>query len=441
MTYANDMLERTVREWLLAEAEVPMRDHLEDVLSQTSVQRQRPAWSSPERWLPMDTALRPRLFRTPRPSQVLLVGALILALLAALLLYVGSRQHRLPPPFGPARNGIVLSSGNGDIVQIDPATLARRTVIGGPTFDFGPAFSRDGTRFLFLRGAPNDCGKPDCGLYLMAANADGSHVRQLTPNGMPQLDWADWSPDGAKIAFLTADPKGPGRVLAVVNADGSGLHVDTAGRPLYPAGWLPPDGAEIVIRSEHASAVDPPVGIYAVHLDGTGLRSLTTRPAHSSNDYQTVAVSQDGRLVAYRDDGDQGGFQEHILDLATGVDRILPGPKGQSGGTFSPDGTQIAYLRGVSGDPRLPPTAQADMIQLVVAPVDGSSTGRLLGKRAPWGSDGPTINNYSWTADGTAILANYDAEQIARLLPIDGSAYIDLDQGSLALPSMQRLAP
>ncbi len=144
-----------------------------------------------------------------------------------------------------------------------------------------------------------------------------------------------------------------------------------------------------------------------------------------------MRVSPDGTLIAYRDDGDPGGFQEHIFDLTTGIDRILPGPKGQSGGTFSPDGTKIAYLRGV--DP--------DLIQLVVAPVDGSSTGILLGKAAPWGPDGPTISNASWTADGTAILANYDSEQVARLVPIDGSKPIDIDHGSLALPVNQRLAP
>jgi Tol biopolymer transport system component len=358
-------------------------------------------------------------------SQVLLVGALILALVAALILYAGSQQHRLPPPFGPARNGIILSSGNGDIVQVDPATLARRTLVGGPTFDFGPDFARDGTKFLFLRGVPPGCGRSDCGLLLMSANADGSGVRQLTPEGMPQLDWADWSPDGSKIAFLTADPKGSGRVLAVVNADGTDLRIDIVGRPLYPGGWLPPNGDEIVFRSD-----DPPYGIFAVHLDGTGIRPLSTRPAHSDNDYQTLAVSQDGRLVAYRDDGDPGGFQEHILDLRTGKDLVLPGPKGQLGGGFSPDGTKIVFIRQFA-DSRL---------QLVVAPVDGSSMGVQIGPTGVWGPDGPTIG-YSWTADGTAILANYDSEKVARLVPIDGSKPIDIDHGNLALPTNQRLAP
>jgi dipeptidyl aminopeptidase/acylaminoacyl peptidase len=421
----NDAFERTVANWLHTDAEHRVPDHLDAVLRLTSAERQRPAWSSLERWLPVDTTFRPRFFQAQRLSQVVLIGAVILALVGALLFYAGSQQRRLPPPFGPARNGIILSSGNGDIVEVDPTTLARRTLISGPTFDFGPLFARDGTKFLFLRGAPPDCGTSDCGLYVMAAKADGSDVRQLTP-GMPMLDWADWSPDGSKIAFLTADPKGAGRVLAVIDADGSGLQVDTVGRPLYPAGWLPPNGDEIVIRSD-----DAPVGIFAVHLDGTGLRLLTTRPAHSRDDYQEVTVSQDGRLIAYRDDGDPGGFQEHILDLATGIDRILPGPKGQRGGTFSPDGTKIAYLRGVNGD----------LMQLVVAPVDGSSTGRLLGKAAAMGPDGPTISNASWTADGTAILANYSSEQVARLVPIDGAKPIDVDHGNLALPVNQRLAP
>ena len=74
-------------------------------------------------------------------------------------------------------------------------------------------------------------------------------------------------------------------------------------------------------------------------------------------------------------------------------------------------------------------------------PVDGSSTGIELSPTAPNGQDGPTINNYMWSPDGTAILANYDAEKVSRLLPIDGSAPTTLVQGELALPGYQRLAP
>ena len=429
MTYANESFERRVRDWLQAEADVRMPDHLEAVLLETSVERQRPAWSSLERWLPVDTTFRPRLFQTPRLSQALLVAALIVAVLAALLLYAGSQQHKLPPPFGPAKNGILLSSGDLNIVEVDPVTLARKILVSN---GFGPGFSPDGTKLSFLRGGPSDCGKADCGLLMMVSDIDGSNARQLTPEPVSSLDWAAWSPDGSKIAFLEADTvNGFGRVLAIANVDGSGVRVDPAHRHVYPAGWLPPNGAEIVVRQDHLGPSDPRVGIYAVRVDGSGRRPLSVAPAHSDNDYQQVAVSPDGHLLAYRDDGDPGGFQIHVLDLRTQKDWTLLGPKGQWGPAFSPDGTKVAYVQGVNGD----------LYQLAVAPVDGSSEGTLLGKAVPIGSDGPSINNYSWTPDGTAILANYELERVARLVPIDGSKPIDIDHGDVALPTMQRLAP
>ena len=78
---------------------------------------------------------------------------------------------------------------------------------------------------------------------------------------------------------------------------------------------------------------------------------------------------------------------------------------------------------------------------MTVAPVDGSDMGTELGPGAPVGPDGPTINNYSWSPDGTSVIANYDADKTARLLPIDGSHPIELAHGELALPAYQRLAP
>ena len=91
----------------------------------------------------------------------------------------------------------------------------------------------------------------------------------------------------------------------------------------------------------------------------------------------------------------------------------------------------IAYLRAESGQP----------LQLVVAPLDGSGTGIALGPRAPFGSDGPTINNYSWSPDGTAILANYDADKKAsRSCPSTGLPRASSPTVRLALPAYQRLA-
>jgi hypothetical protein len=425
----DDRFDRTLPAWLRDDAAHRVTDHLDEVLRVTAATRQRPAWSSLERWLPVDTTLRPRLFNLPPAGRLVLVAAVILALVGLLIFAVGSRQQRLPPPFGLARNGALVSSGDGDIYSIDPATGAKKVLVGGDQFDFGGTFARDGTKFMFLRGATG-CGASDCGLQLMVADADGTGVRQLTP-GLQALDWQDWSPDGAQIVINSADPSGVGHVMSVVDVASGTMRTLDVGRPVHEMSWLPPDGAEIVFRGEQSSPGDPLPGIFAVRPDGSGLRPLTTRPAHSADDYQGVGVSPDGTLIAYRDDGDPGGFQQHILDVRTGIDRVLPGPKGQMGAAFSPDGRLIVLLRGLRGD----------RYRLVVMPVDGSSTGIELGPSAPLGQDGPTINNYLWSPDGRAILANYDAEKVSRLLPIDGSTPTTLVHGEMALPGYQRLAP
>jgi Tol biopolymer transport system component len=416
----NDRFDRSLSAWLLDDAAFRVPDHLDEVLSVTRDTRQRPAWSSLERWLPVDTTFRTRLVAVPSGGRLLAVAALILILVAVAVFAIGS-QRRLPEPFGLARNGILISSGDGDIYAVDPVTTSRTAVISGPEFDFGATFSRDGTKFNFLRGSPTDCGKPDCGLILMVADADGSDVRALTP-GLPALDWQDWSPDGTRIVIDSVAPSGVGHVMSVVNVDGSGMRTLDVGQPVHELSWLPPNGDEIVYRGERVGSP----GIFAVRPDGTGIRPLT-RPTTSNNDYQDVAVSPDGALVTYRDDGYPGGFRLHILELKSGKDRILPGLGDQLGAVFSPDGRLVAYLR----------VAADGTFRLVVAPTDGSSTGIELGPPAPNGS----INNYSWSPDGMAILANYDAEKVSRLLPIDGSAPTDLIHADLALPAYQRVAP
>jgi len=120
---SRDRLEERLPKLLdeLAAARTP--DYFDSMLRQTARTRQRPAWSSLERWLPMDIAARPaRLGLTSwRPVVIaLVVLAVLLAVSAAL--FVGSRP-RVPAPFGPARNGLVLfSSTGGDIVSVDPAS-------------------------------------------------------------------------------------------------------------------------------------------------------------------------------------------------------------------------------------------------------------------------------------------------------------------------------
>jgi hypothetical protein len=97
----------------LAPASVP--DYFDDMLRQTGRTRQRPAWASLERWLPMDVVARPTILQAPalRPLLVLLLIGLLIA--ASVVFYAGSQQTRMPAPFGPARNGSMFFSADGVI--------------------------------------------------------------------------------------------------------------------------------------------------------------------------------------------------------------------------------------------------------------------------------------------------------------------------------------
>ena len=145
----SDVFDRQISDWLHADAEHRVPEHLDAVLRRTRTERQRPAWSSLERWLPVQSTLR--FTPVPRIAWLLVVLGLVLALAAAAL-WIGTRQ-RLPNPFGPARNGAIVMSHDGDVYALDPLTHAERLIVGGESFDFGPTFSRDGTKLLFLRGS------------------------------------------------------------------------------------------------------------------------------------------------------------------------------------------------------------------------------------------------------------------------------------------------
>jgi Tol biopolymer transport system component len=428
----NDEFERQLAGWLTEDSRGRVPDHLDEVLLRTAATRQRAWWSSLRRWLPMDIpAPRVPPIRTGslRAFAVLTVVALVIA---ALLLVVVGSQRRLPPPFGLARNGALVASANGDIFSIDPATGRSTPLISDPASDFGPGFSRDGTKIMFLRQA--DPVVASAGLELVVANADGTGARVITP-GVDGLDWADWSPDGSRIAYLSHPPGMDGHRINVVNVDGSAppRPLDV-GQPANQISWLPPDGKEILFRGEHLIDSDPPAAIFVIGPDGTGLRQVSTRPATDQNDYQDVAVSPDGNRLAYRDVSLEQRFRIHTLDLRTGADRALPelaGETGQGGPMFSPDGRSIVYLS----------WAADTSTQLTVGRADGTGPRVPIGPRAPFGPDGPTINNYGFVPDGTAVYANYDAEKVARLLPVDGSPGTVLASGDLAFLAYQRLAP
>ena len=206
---AFDRVERHLPELFDEIAGAGIPDYFDDMLQTTTQARQRPAWSSLERWIPMGVIARPLPFR-PIPWRLIAVAALLVILAAAALVYVGSRRV-IPPPFGLARNGaLLIGTAGGDVVTVDPATGREVPVVSGPAFDSGPFYSHDGQRFVFNRGT----SATDTATALYLANEDGSDVRELFPAGI-DIGWFEWSPtDDRAVITPTVDGKG---TLAIVN--------------------------------------------------------------------------------------------------------------------------------------------------------------------------------------------------------------------------------
>ena len=230
---SNDRIERAMSAWLREDAAFRVPDHLDEVLQVTRETRQRPVWSSLERWLPMDTTFRPRLFTVPRAGRLVMVAALILLVLAIAIIAVGTYQRPLPEPFGLARNGFVVTSNDGELYLIDPKSNERRLLPLGDAFDFSPIFSRDGTKMVFLR-SDGPLTEPAI-LTLYVANADGSAAHPVTAP-TESIDWYDWSPDGDRIAYVASQ-----QLWVVDVASGEPVRIVGAGPAHFPT-WLPPDG-------------------------------------------------------------------------------------------------------------------------------------------------------------------------------------------------------
>ena len=240
-----DRVEPRLTELLTDLAAPSMPDYTDDVLARTAGLRQRPRWTLPERWLPMGVLAQRSVYIPHIPWRAVIVAALLLVALAATLAWFGS-QRRAAPPFGLARNGLIMYAVDGDLVTWNPDTQTTTTILSGPTDDITGIFSRDGTKLAFLRRErPPNPPEPEL-LSIQVANADGSNPVDLTGPVLAPDQW-DWSPAGDLIAVQSLIDGH--RTLQVVPTDGSDRpRVLDTGMEVTFVSFLPPNGDEIVFR-------------------------------------------------------------------------------------------------------------------------------------------------------------------------------------------------
>jgi Tol biopolymer transport system component len=322
-----------------------MPTYRDDLLQQVRRTSQRPAWSFLERWLPMaDIASRPAF--VPRlPSRALGMALLVLALLIALAVaLVGTRQAKLPAPFGLAANGELVYSSNGDIYAIDPLNGAVRSIVTGADGDTDPRFSPDGTRIAFIRA---DVSAASPGNDIVVVGADGSNPLVITPtpiaDGPTHIDWAPDSgsilvglPDTSAVWVFDATKTAEPRVVAT--------DADPYFRPFQP-----PDGSAILVRRSKALEY----ALVRVDLE-TGRETVLAEG--QDQDLGAARWSPDGSKVVYNSASqDIPGSQRLFVANAdgSGTEQLVtePGVWFDIDPTWSPDGTRIAFVRYESVSP------------------------------------------------------------------------------------------
>ena len=181
----NESIDRVVADWLDEGPERGPRDGLERALAATRRVGQRPGWTIPERWLPMQLTMT----RTPsqRPIVALAMLALLMVALVATTLYVGSQRRVPTSPFG---NGAVVYAQDGNLFIADQLDGPSRVLVRGG-MDSDPVFSDQGDQIAFLRGGTDS-------VRIMSVRPNGSDLRELADlSGRARL--LGWSPDGSSL--------------------------------------------------------------------------------------------------------------------------------------------------------------------------------------------------------------------------------------------------
>jgi dipeptidyl aminopeptidase/acylaminoacyl peptidase len=386
----SDRFERRLPE-ILEEISLPRKpDYFDDLVGLSARTRQRPAWSIPERWLPVADIARQPSFARQVPWRPIAVLTLILLLIVASLAWIAGSQHRLPAPFGPARTGLVVYAKDGDIFTADLVRGTATAIVKGPETDVDPQWSRDGTHVAFERQAGAVAGSGD----VYVASADGSKPVRVTNGPLSGITRYDFSPDGTQL-LIAADQNGtPGLFIAA--SDGTGIrHLEGLGR-VTDAAWRPPDGSEILFMDAGTDDQSTDSGIYAVNAVNGQVRTIL---GANANFRGHPAWSPDGSAISF---GEWPGItgldvQTHIVKADGTGDRALPIPAGavwQGPNTWSNDGTRLLAIRGYTSD-----EGQA---RPVVVPVDGSGPGLEI--PFPGGIDTGSVSDWQWAPDDSSVL-------------------------------------
>jgi Tol biopolymer transport system component len=356
------------------------------------------------------TSARPA-FARPVPWRAIGVAIVLIALLvAALALVAGSRQTKVPPPFGPARNGLIVYPTGGDIYALDPLTGLKMALVIGRASDLDALFSPDGTKFAFSRLSEN---QTPVTLRILVANADGSHPTSITtePLAADGLRF-EWAPDSRSLYVQTGlFGTGPLEIRQLDVTTNAQPRVLATNAELLPSAARPPDGRELLIRRTQGywhqlTVLDVATGDDRVIAEG------------SQDAIRSARWSTSGQQVAYAMTlpEDRASVRLFLVN-ADGTDphqvTFAEGTWAHENPSWSPDDRFIAFTQ-------YEQTASTDPVTWDIRPIGildvASGTTRSVGPLArevraanPSGHDATAPADerlaFEWSPDGKWLLA------------------------------------
>jgi hypothetical protein len=342
-----DDLERRLTARLDERAAPRAPDGLDEAISKDIAgTAQRPAWATLERWIPMET--RAQLGAVPRAVVVLALLALLTLVMATAITIGASTSAKLPPPFGPAGNGLIAFQSAGDVFVVRPDGTDLRQITDDPEWQGDPRWSRDGTRLAIWSGANEDEGPLD----LLVTDAEGREPVVIAQSPAGGVNGWTWSEDGSEIMFSAIDPdliregclnsvegNACGSRLYVAATDGSGSR--QVGDPDLDARGpaLSPNGTTVAFGGGEAANQD----LYLMNWDGSDVRLIESEIPGVGWAFAHQSWHPDGRtLVTHDGQPSQNtwrfGFDE--IGEPTSIERFRNGAYWPE---FAPDGSAILW--------------------------------------------------------------------------------------------------
>jgi Tol biopolymer transport system component len=171
-----------------------------------------------------------------------------------------------------------------------------------------------------------------------------SGLRTQSPNGFHVVAWHNTpalSPDGKRFAVITDTGNG-GAALEVYDlATGRLSSLLSQGSILADPTWAP-DGKTIAVTSYTLG--QPRILLIAVN----GALAVPLATKDVTGEAYRPSYSYDGKWLSYTL-RHEGGNDIHAFEITTGRDVTLTSDGKSWNGVFSPDGTQIAFLRESGG--------------------------------------------------------------------------------------------